>query len=523
MRKPIVPIILLMALFSTLMVSSASARTLSLMHKPLTVGAFVSQTVQFNLKGDDFYDNEADVNQLLFNFFLEVDYRPHEDWILYASTLVTYDFIYPVKSDDDTWDEKKFVNSAETMRLDDEYWQLLKEVHVTWAPRGFLFRLGKQIVSWGEADFFRIMDQINPIDERRGFSDVEFETTIIPIWLLRTEYWPNVQTGWLEELGFQFVLNPNADWIPNQGPGIGNEVGGIWAPAEELPNPLFGLDPIFSPTTYLGAATEEYGEPDDWDTDYFDYALRMSMMISGHIVTLNGYYGREKSPEALFTGIEMVDPVTPAFDIAPNGTTILYPILVGEYPRKKFIGVTWTGDLPWSASALGGVNPTIRTEIRYQFDKLFTDFDQTAFFESNYLDSMIGIDWKVKWNLLNPRAYFTISPQFFWNRVISYDNVKEESGNPNATVLNHIDQDMFTATLYLATSYINGKLVPELAMAYDINNLAWLIIPSVSYQYSNAWQFSLSAAYHEGRNRNQSLWYFRNKDYIAFKIKYNWN
>jgi hypothetical protein len=514
MRKSIVPIILLMALFSVLMVSGASARSFSLWNKPLTVGAFVSQTAQFSLQGNEVYDNEADVNQLLFNFFLEVDYRPSEDWILYASTLVTYDFIYPIKSDDDTWNEKKFDQSTD-LRFDDEYWQLLKELHVTWAPKGFLFRLGKQIVSWGEADFFRVMDQINPIDERRGFSDVEFETSVIPIWLWRAEYWPNVQTGWLEELGFQFVLNPNADWIPNQGPALGNEVGGVWAPAEELANPLFGAAPIFSPTTYLGASTDLIPEPDEWDDDFFDFSLRMTMMIYGNIVTLNGFYGMEKTPEALFIGVETDGTGFPIFDIAPDGTTILYPIFEGFYPRKKFVGVTWTGDLPWSISALGGVNPTIRTEIRWQFDKVFTDFDQTYFFESNYLDSMIGVDWKVKWNLLNPRAYLTISPQFFWNRVISYPD--------SGTVLNHVEQDMFTFTLYLATSYINGKLIPDLAFAWDINNQAYLIIPSLSYQYSNAWQFSASAGFMGGREEHESLWYFRNKDYVAIKIKYNWN
>jgi len=514
MRKSIVPIILLMALFSTLMVSGASARTLSLWNKPLAVSAFASQAVQFSLEGNEPYDNEADVNQMLFNFFLEVDYRPRQDLIFYGSTNVVYDFIYPIKSDDDTWNEKKFDQSAEYLRLDDDYWELLHELHVTWAPRGFLFRLGKQIVSWGEMDFFRVMDQINPLDDRRGFSDVEFETTIIPIWLLRAEYWPNVQTGWLEELGFQFVLNPNAEWIPNQSVNYGNEVGGIWSIAAEVPNPLYGLDPIFSPTTYLGGATDLVPDPDAWDDGYFDYALRMSMMIYGNIITLNGFYGREKTPETLFTGIETDATGFPIFDVAPNGTTVLFPIFEGFYPRKKFIGVTWTGDLPWSISALGGVNPTIRTEIRWQFDKVFTDNDQTFFFESNYLDSGFAVDWKVKWNLLNPRAYFTISPQFFWNRVISPPD--------NTRVFLHKDQDMFTVTLYLATSYMNGKIVPDFAFAYDTNNRSYLIIPSLTYLMTNNWHFSVTAGFYGGEEENESLWVFRNKDNVAFKIKYNW-
>ncbi len=75
---------------------------------------------------------------------------------------------------------------------------------------------GKQIVSWGELLAFRIMDQINPLDGRRGFLDIEFETTIIPIWLFRADYYPKIKLSWLQDLGFEFVYNPNADFIPNQ-------------------------------------------------------------------------------------------------------------------------------------------------------------------------------------------------------------------------------------------------------------------------------------------------------------------
>jgi hypothetical protein len=39
----------------------------------------------------------------------------------------------------------------------------------TWTPGDFLFRVRKQIVRWGETDGFRLMDQINPLDQRRGF------------------------------------------------------------------------------------------------------------------------------------------------------------------------------------------------------------------------------------------------------------------------------------------------------------------------------------------------------------------
>ena len=115
--------------------------------------------------------------------------------------------------------------------------------------------------------------------------------------------------------------------------------------------------------------------------------------------------------------------------------------------------------------------------------------------------------------LPEPEGLFHGLPQFFWNRVISYPD--------SGTVLNHVDQDMFTFTFYLATSYMNGKIVPDIAFAYDFNNNAYLIIPSLSYLMSNNWHFSASAAFHDG-DEHESLWYYRNKDYVAIKIKYNW-
>ena len=243
--------------------------------------------------------------ELLFNFFLEVDYRPASDWILHASTLVTYDFIYPIKSDDDTWNEKQF-NQSTDLRLDDEYWQLLKEFHVTWAPEGISFPTRKTDRVLGGDGLFSGHRPDQPGRRASWLLGRGVQTSVIPVWLWRAEYWPNVQTGWLEELGFQFVLNPNADWIPNLGPSLGNTAGGIWAPAEELPNPLAPYGPPFSDTTYLGASTDLIPEPDEWDDDYFDFTLRVSMMIHGHILTLNGFYGMEKTPRRCFLALRPI-------------------------------------------------------------------------------------------------------------------------------------------------------------------------------------------------------------------------
>jgi hypothetical protein len=93
-----------------------------------------------------------------------------------------------------------------------------------------MVRAGKQIVVWGETDGFRLMDQINPLDQRRGFADVEFESTIIPIWLMRLNYSPKLNSDWLLDLGFEFTFNPNAEFIPNQDILPGNDMEGSGRP-----------------------------------------------------------------------------------------------------------------------------------------------------------------------------------------------------------------------------------------------------------------------------------------------------
>jgi len=507
MRRSILSAVLMLVFLVGGLVQPASARQFTLFDKPLNVFGFASQSASISLKGDH-YHVEKGLQQALLTVFAEADYRPRHDTTLYVSGKLTMDLIYELKHDDRSWNDKGFSHSRSRMYLDDRSWQFLQEAHVTWTPWTFLFRVGKQIVSWGEMDFFRIMDQINPLDDRRGFSDVEFENTIIPIWLVRAEWWPELNLGLLNEAGIQFVFNPNAQWIPNQRLETGNDFGGIWSAAAAIP--------IGTRTLYVGSPDlNNIIEPDNWSDDAFEYALRLTLMIRGSILTLNGFDGLENSPQLLFDKPMFV----PARSRAPDGTLIVHPRYTGKHPRQKFVGVTWTGDLPIVISALGGVNPLIRVEVRYQWEKVFADADQTMYIESGFLDTGLGIDWKVKIPALNPRAYFTVMPQFFYSNIIDYPDF----GKVNDVDRGFLpDRDQYSASLVLSTSYFNAKLVPTLAMAYLFNNQASLLLPSLAYLMNNTWNFSIEAAFLGGSVKNVPLWIFRKNDYIAFKVKYSW-
>lgn len=209
--------------------------------KPFTFMGYITQGASFNITDKNRYDTPRGLESALTNLFIETAYKPRDDVKLYASGMFTADWAYDINSHSNDWVSKGFGGSRSNLYMDNKDWQLLKEAHVTWTPPNWNIRLGKQIVSWGEMDGFRLMDQINPLDQRRGFADVEFETTIIPIWLAKAEYYLPVKPTWIQDLGIEMVFNPNAEFIRDQFIKPGNDVGGVWAPdiGTALPSPPF--------------------------------------------------------------------------------------------------------------------------------------------------------------------------------------------------------------------------------------------------------------------------------------------
>ena len=334
--------------------SSVYAGSYTVAGNELNLLGYITQNVSYGVHKD--YNTEHGFNGLLTNIFIEADYRFADTAKFYVSGLYTADWIYAVKREDAAWNHKLFNQSAwhgNKLYMDIKYWQLLKEAHITWNPQNFLFRFGKQIVVWGEMDAFRLMDQINPLDSRRGFADVEFETSVIPIWLAVGEYQPKVNTSWLTDLVFQFVFNPNVTFIPDQNPTTGNDLAGIWA-VQAYAGPL-----------HVGSQTLFIDRPKAFSDDGFSYAFRIKGNILGSAISLNYYYGREKDPATIRVGI------TP-FTIASDGIPILHFSPAGLLPAFSFCGCHILPRHPFPAgNALGGVAPLVRLESIYAFSNTF--------------------------------------------------------------------------------------------------------------------------------------------------------
>jgi hypothetical protein len=468
--------------------------------KPLTISGYINQGIGWGIGGDE-YDTKEGFQSAVFQLLLEGLYKPRGDLRLFASGMFNADWAYPILNDKGEWERKGFNQSRSELYMLNDFNDVLKEFHVTWTPGNFLFRAGKQIVAWGETDGFRLMDQINPLDQRRGFTDVEFESTILPIWLVRAEYWPQVQSTWMQDLGFEFVFNPNADFRGDEGIVPGNDVAGIWAPDARVP--LGGPYPF--DYAHVGSMDANIHEPDNWNSDGFEYAFRVKTTVGKSFITLNYFYGLDNVPVQRVVGL-------PRMEMSPfDARMIMHLPTEGYYPRFRFAGATFTRDFEnLNVSSLGGVAPLLRLEAFYAFDSTFVTSMQT-FEKSDELRWAIGVDWKIKVNWLNPRAYITIMPQFYNRRIMDYPSNYKLSGS---------EEDNWMSTLLISTSYFHNKLTPQFFWMRDITNKADMFLPSLKWEQSHKWNYTLGAVFFAGSEEGSGFQVFENKNQVYLTIAY---
>ena len=502
-KKTFLILFSMVGLITTLTFSSAIAEEFSVLGRPLQLFGYATQEMSFGFK--DTYDTENSLNSALMNLFVEGDYQITKDLKFYGSSMLTVDWAYQLNSHRDDWNEKLFSKSRNKLNVDDKYFMLLKEARLTWSPGDFMFRAGKQIVSWGELLGFRIMDQINPLDQRRGFLDVEFETTIIPIWLFRADYYPKIKSSWLQDLGFEFVWNPNADFIPNQDIMAGNADGGIWAPNVPIPG------------AHMATAYGHIDTPQRWkEGNEFGFRAKANML--GAMTTLNFFYGRDNSPVTQLVP-PFLSPVPPHI-FASDGDLLLHPFQSGHYPLIKFVGATVAKELtPLRASFLGDVAPTVYLEAMYAFDSTFAFSNPLSggvlsrFGKSDDFRTGMEVTWKVKIPALNARTYFSFTGEFFWRRIIDYPSFEEIAG---------LKKNNYQTFLSVSTQYLHGKLNPSFTWIHDINSNSNYFIPKLVYDYDYHWHFTLGAQLFMGAKPGQGLQVFDNKNQIFFKIAYKW-
>ena len=464
--------------------------------KQATLMGYVNQGISLGIAGKE-YDTRQDFQSALFQALFELQLDLSHDLKFFSSVGINADWAYPILTEDSEWKDKQFDHSRDELLIFGDRRDILHEFHLTWTPGNWYFRVGKQIVVWGETDGFRLMDQINPLDQRRGMTDVEFETTILPIWLVRAEYYLQPNSSWLQDLGFEFIFNPNPDFRGDEAIMPGNDKSGIWAPKIKIP---MGDD-----YAHLGSFDLHLHKPGHFDDDGFEYAFRIKSVINDTIITLNYFYGRDNLP------VIKSCPSLPRMETSPyDGRTILHPAMKGYYPLMRFVGATLTRDFEHLyLSKLGGVAPVLRLEALYAFNNTFTTLENT-FDQYDEVRYAIGIDWKVWIRTLNPRAAFMISPQFYHRKIMNYPSHG----------LENLRDDNYQASLMINTTYFHNKIEPMFFWLRDISQKANFFKMQVKYERSDVWNYTLGVLLLNGAKTGQGFEPLTNKDQVYFTVGY---
>jgi len=493
---------------AVLLAGQAMAFDFDLMGENAHVHGYINQGVQFGVAGDH-YDTMAGFQGALTQALLEMDYSPSNNVKFFLSGQLVKDWAYNILDGDDDWEFRRFDESRSELSLLADYEDYLKEAHVSWTPGNFFIRVGKQIDAWSRMDIVRIMDQINPRDTRRGFADVEFETSIIPVWLIKTEYFPEISTGFINELGLEFTFNPNADFIGNKGLSTGNYEHGIWAANSFIPQ-LNGR---------VGAVRGDIEKPDNWNSDGFEYALAIKALFPDDTyLTLNYFDGVDNDP------VSVPDPSrkggiidaygvsiaglngTPYYD--DEGHQIIEPYMKGFYPDKRYAGFTVCHDftslyVDW----LGGVTPLVRFESIYEFDTTFTT-SEYKFEEHDAIYYGASADWKFKWNLLNPRRFFSITPLFAHRHVQDY---------PDSYNLN-VQENTYTLGGMFSTQYLHDKLTPRIVyqrtLSSNVKSDLWIM--SLEWAPNDTWKYK-AQLFLLGNDGYDAV---DDKDNLSFTVQY---
>lgn len=395
-------------------------------------------------------------------------------------------------------------------------------------------RAGRQDLSWGETDAFRLLDMIEPLDNRFGFALVEdLDDRRIPLWMLRS----TLDLPFLE-------VGPLAHML----------VEGYWVPGsidDQITPPATASSPFsinLPRADVLGATLELERPPKDLGASRGGVRLtgtmfdRVTFSIAHYRTFADIPYARLRA-----------DPPTvdPSFPCNPMGSTLqklacvtntaleltIYPIEVS--------GVSATAPVPYdplsifrteialfhserveqasdlSAAAIEALTATAATTGRPA---------KTPVRERDVLRWVVGLDRNVWIRWLNPQNTFFLSAQYFHTRILGANGdqifplVDPEKSDLAATVptivydRRHQDEILFTAAVF--TFYRHGVIQPVPIFAYDVRGVTALV-PGVNVFLGTNWVLTLKYARVAGPWH--ALGYFKDRDVALARIQYNLN
>ena len=198
---------------------------------------------------------------------LQLDLDLPWEWKIRIEGYGFYDFTYVLKG-----------RSQYTRDVRDDYiWEVdFREVWLQGSLGESLdVKVGRQIVNWGRSDTVRVLDVLNPLDNREpGLVDIE--DLRLPVTMARVDYYPKwIPDGW-GDWSLQLLVIP--EFRQDRNPSIGSDFN----PAPlELDPPSNKPDRFFDEPEYGGAITGTFS---GWDVSVYAARIYVNQPLIAGIV-----------------------------------------------------------------------------------------------------------------------------------------------------------------------------------------------------------------------------------------------
>jgi len=399
---------------------------------------------------------------------------------------------------------------------------------------GDLFlRMGRQNLVWGETDVFRLLDNINPIDNSFGGFFIDLDERRVPLNMLRASYYLGSFGGVIDQAFIEgYVTYDNTvAFIP------GAPYGSPWS----IPlGPLTGrtLQQLIAPRT---------GDVRGGGRAVFN--------VGDFTFTLASYFTTLDIQAARFRAANDSDAA-----YQPNGVSVI--TAESTAPRVWINGAAMTTALP-------DLQAILRSEIAWFRDEaLFRGPGPAAFkrqgaspLDPGYVGGFLGpvlagtldtlarkdtLNYVVGWDMnqfiraLNPAQSFLFSTQFFYRHIFNFERCGELDSNGlpkpcmsvpvpqpnNSTRTVQINEDQFLQTLLINTTYnvtipftrSTVQATPGFGMFYDWQGM-FVFQPSVRF-LRDPWRLIVDYTSVNSGVFKSILGLVRDRDNVRFQLEY---
>lgn len=372
-------------------------------------------------------------------------------------------------------------------------------------------RIGRQNLSWGETDAFRLLDRINPLDSGFGGFLIPLDERRRPLVMVRATVGLGDYPQWdLYNTALEMFFSPDKR-LPAGAPG-------------STPWGVQGTSKAGFPPTLVGNLRGRTRGPNQLDRPNLNFkSSRMGIRlmwtwsdISFSLAHISTY------PDGATQALRLNrDKDLPTDQQTKPGIKLLFP-------NMQITGMTATTPL----TALNLNYTVLRTEIAGFFGEPFFIEKQNFRLgvpvpKRNVIRGVIGLDHNQWLTFLNPANTFAFTGQHFYTGIQgSASSLKIPIQRKPGKYID-LDRNSYVTTfgvntLYSAAYFFNiSQIQPSITYLYDWEG-SWLFQPSLTF-LRDPFRFRIEYSYLEGRfngSLGSGIGLQKDKDNLAFRIDY---